>query len=94
MTYAKPVEWQIITRQVTPQIVLAEEEPGLRMEKSNVDVTVRLIQQATNMLHDFWMRYGPDQPWPTHGLSHPFQCGYCFASPKYANTCIAWKETS
>jgi hypothetical protein len=91
MAYQKPVEWQIITRQVTPQIVLADTEPALRLDHTDHDSTVLIVQQAAEMLQNFWLKYGPDHPWPTQGILHPFMCGYCFAGPKYGNHCVAWK---
>lgn len=90
MTYDKPVEWQLITRQAAPQVVLPETEPGLRLENAFADATVKMVQQAAWLLEDLWLRYGPDNPWPLHGLTHPFQCQYCFAGPRYGAHCIAW----
>jgi hypothetical protein len=91
MVYEKPVEWQLVTRQVTPQLVLPEDEPGLRLGDSHPDATIRMVQQAAYMLEDFWFRYGPDNPWPLHGLAHPYQCSFCFAGPKYGASCVAWQ---
>lgn len=92
LIYQKPVEWSIVTRQVTPQVITAEQEPGLRMEVGNQDSTVLLMKQTAEMINDMYVRYGPDSPWPTHGLMHPFACSYCGFGPKYGGQCIAWKE--
>lgn len=92
MIYDKPVEWQITTRTKVPSICLPETDPGLRLETGSGDNTVMLIQQAAYMLDDLYLRYGPDRPWPTTGMLHPFMCQYCFAGPKYAFRCAAWKE--
>ena len=93
MVFAKPVEWQIVTRAKAPSICLPETEPELRLEAGNVDNTVMLVEQATHMLNDLYLRYGPDRPWPALGMLHPFMCGYCFAGPKANFKCIAWKES-
>lgn len=85
----KPVEHVIVTKQVTPQIVTASEEPGLLTPVQNRDVTVKILQQAAAMVNDLYARYGPDEPWPAHGTFHDWLCSYCSHKPN----CFAWKET-
>lgn len=91
MVYQKPVEWQCVTRTKTPTICLPETDPELRLEVGNADSTLLLVQQTAMMIEDLYMRYGPDSPWPAHGLSHPYLCGYCGFSQKYGGQCYAWK---
>lgn len=93
MVFQKPVEWQVVTRAKTPTICLPDTDPELRLEVGGGDGVVLLIQQAAYMLNDLYVRYGPDSPWPTTGILHPFLCGYCFAGPKYNFRCAAWKES-
>lgn len=90
MIYQKPVEWQVVTRAKLPTICTPETDPELRLEVGNGDSVVLLIQQAAYMMNDLYLRYGADRPWPTTGILHPFQCGYCFAGPKFTGNCIAW----
>lgn len=92
MVFQKPVEWQVVTRAKTPTVCLPETDPDLRLEVGGGDGVVLLVQQAAYMLNDLYTRYGPDSPWPTTGILHPFLCGYCFAGPKYNFRCSAWKE--
>lgn len=92
MVFQKPVEWQVVTRAKTPTVCLPDTDPELRLEVGGGDGVVLLIQQAAYMLNDLFVRYGPDSPWPTTGILHPFLCGYCFAGPKYNFKCAAWKE--
>lgn len=92
LAYAKPVEWHVVTKQVTPQVCLPEYEPGLRLEVVNQDATVLMVQQAAHTLNDLWNRYGPDRPWPLNGLYHDWACNYCGFGPNYGKNCIAWKE--
>lgn len=91
LVYDKPVEYQIVTKQKTPQVVTALEEPAMFLEPDHHAATLALLNQAMFMLNDFWVRFGPDQPWPTTGIYHDWLCSYCFAGPKYGNYCVAWK---
>lgn len=85
-----PIEWHLSTRSKMPGIFTPETDEGLRLEKSDRDSTALIIRQAWENLSDLWRRYGPDVSWPLHGLTHPFQCGLCFAGPKHSGKCIAW----
>jgi PD-(D/E)XK nuclease superfamily len=82
-----PTEWHVVTNQAEPKVYTAEEEPGLYMSKGNADATITMIKQITERLNDFYTRYGPDNPWPTDGVFHPWVCGRCFAKN---NGCPAW----
>jgi len=87
----KPVYWTVTTKQKTPVNWTWRNAPDLVMEVSNPDVTVNLLVQATQMLNDYWLRYGADRPWPMTGLLHTFACDYCSAGPKNPNpVCMAW----
>lgn len=91
----KPVIWTVTTKQKTPVNWTWAECPDLRMEIQNPDVTVRMMVQATEMLNDYYARYGPDSPWPMTGLMHQWLCSYCSAGPQNPNpTCLAWKGVS
>lgn len=35
-----------------------------------------------------YQRYGPDEPWPASGVTHPFACDYC----GWRDDCWYWKE--
>jgi hypothetical protein len=91
MVYAKPVEYHIITKQKTPQVVTAETAPAMCLHPEHADSTLQVIEQALFSLNDYWTRYGPDHPWPTTGLYHDWLCNYCFAGPSYGGFCVAWK---
>lgn len=86
----RPIEWHVVTRSKTPGIFTPLNEEGLRLEQSDRDSTALIIRQAWGHLADLWQRYGPDKPWPFHGITHPFQCGLCFAGPKHSGKCVAW----
>lgn len=92
LVYDKPVEYQVVTKQVTPQVVTAAEAPALLVHATQRDATLRTIQQGAELLNDYWLRYGPDRPWPLNGLLHDWLCSWCFAGPKYGRSCIAWKK--
>jgi len=88
----KPVYWTVTTKQVTPVNWTWQSAPDLVMPLVNPDQTVDMLVQATHMLNDYWLRYGPDRPWPRTGLLHTFACDYCSAGPKSPNpACVAWR---
>lgn len=94
MAYQKPVEWHVVTKQVTPQVVLPSYEPGLRLDNADHDATALMIQQAAYTLNDLWLRYGADRPWPVNGLFHDWACSYCAYGPNYGSNCVAWKGSA
>lgn len=90
LAIAKPVEHQVVTKQVTPQVCTADTEPGLMTPIQNKDATVLLLQQAVALVNDLYARYGADQPWPANGIFHDWLCNYCSFRPN----CFAWKENN
>lgn len=82
-----PTEWHVVTAQAEPKVYTGETEPGLFLERGNPDAIVALIQQIAQRLNDMYQRYGPDNPWPTEGLFHPWLCDRCHAK---SNGCPAW----
>lgn len=85
-----PVEYQIVTKQVTPQLVTAQDAPGLLLMPPQRQGTEQLILATARMLNDHFCRYGPDNPWPTLGQLHDWLCGYCRYGPDFEGTCPAW----
>lgn len=80
-------DFHIVTKQSSPVVYTPENAPELRFEKGNPDVVVQLIQQTVQRIQDLHDRYGPDHPWPTEGIFHPYMCDYC----NYKDTgCPAW----
>lgn len=86
----KEVEHQVVTKQKTPQVVTGADEDGLMTPIQNRDVTVTILQQATNLVNDLYARYGPDTTWPMNGIFHDWLCSYCSHRPN----CLAWKEAA
>lgn len=94
LIFDKPVEWHCVTTQVTPQITTPETSPELLLENDNHDATIRTLTQAAYLLNDTYIRYGPDRVWPTLGTFHDWLCSYCFAGPRYGDSCAAWNTES
>lgn len=82
----KPVEWHVVTRQATPKVYTAAEEPLLYTEAFNPDATVLIVKRTIAMMSDLWTRYGKDNPWPMNGIHGDWTCGYC----AYKKDCPAW----
>lgn len=85
-----PVQWDVVTRQVTPQLCLAEEFPDLYMPYTNPDPTIRIIRDTALRINDLYARHGADQPWPTTGIFGDWLCDYCTFGPRYESSCIQW----
>lgn len=90
MVLDKPVEYQVVTKQKTPQVVTSIEAPEMLLQPEHHDSTAELIRNAAYMLNDYWVRFGPDQPWPTMGIYHDWLCNFCSFGPKYGGQCVAW----
>jgi len=85
-----PVEWDVLTRQVEPQLYTAQDHPDLRMELQDRGNTERLIRDIYLQMQDMWQRRGDYEAWPQTGYFDPWLCGYCSIGPAYGNTCGAW----
>lgn len=88
----KPIEFQITTKQVTPQIVTGMDEDELFLMQQNKDVTVRMIKQTYEQMQYLYGRYGADEPWPTDGVLHDWMCSFCKHGPGEQNDCIAHRR--
>lgn len=87
-----PVQWDVVTRQVTPMLYTADEYEDLYLPYTNPDATIRLIRETALMISDLYSRLGADQPWPTKGIFSEFLCDYCVAGPRFEKSCIAWAD--
>lgn len=87
-----PIQWDVITRQVSPQLFTADAWPELFMPVRDQQVVQRTIVDIARQMNDLYGRFGADHPWPTTGMLHPWMCGYCAVGPKYAGTCPAWAD--
>lgn len=87
-----PVQWDVITRQVTPQVFTADVWPDLLLPMTNLKVAETLIRDAAKRVNDLYTQYGPTNPWPMEGLHTDWLCSYCVIGPKYEGTCLAWSR--
>lgn len=85
----KPIEYHVVTRQATPKVYTAAEEPNLFVPARNPDTTVKIIEHAVARLNDYYSRYGEGQPWPMDGIFGDWTCGYC----SFKKGCPAWTST-
>lgn len=86
-----PVQWDIVTRQVTPKLYLASEEfPDLYLPLKTPGSTEKLILDTARYMNDLFSRYGSDTPWPTTGIFGDWLCDYCPIGPRYGDSCPIW----
>lgn len=85
-----PSQWDIVTRQVTPQLYLASEWPDLYLGVQSPRFIRQMIYDTARRINDLYGQYGRDNPWPTTGIFGDWLCDYCAVGPKYNGTCPAW----
>lgn len=85
-----PVQWDVVTRQATPQLFLGSDWPDLTLGLADRKVTEQLIRDAAFRVNTLYSLYGPDNPWPMEGVMHDWLCDYCPVGPKYLRSCPAW----
>jgi hypothetical protein len=88
-----PIQWDVLTRQATPQLYLADFFPDLFMKVGDMKVTEQLIRDAARRVNDLYAQYGPDNHWPMEGIFGDWLCDYCVVGPKYERTCPLWINT-
>jgi RecB family exonuclease len=89
----KPVEFHSLSATDTSKavtIVTPLESEALlvaptELERAEIRRTIRAVAAEACFYMD---RYGPDEPWPTHGRFHSWACNYCGFRPN----CPAWQE--
>lgn len=84
---AKPIEWHVITRQVTTKIYTPKEAEELYCPGFNKDATVRIIRLTVERMNDLYARHGKDDPWPTDGIFGDWSCSYC----SFKKNCGVWQ---
>jgi hypothetical protein len=65
------------------------EHPGLSvwMPEEARHEAARNIRAMAWMVNHFYRQLGPDEPWPTTGMAHPWACSFC----GFRSDCPAWK---
>ena len=85
----KPIEWHVAVKSTRPSIITPLESAELlqpyNAERS--EYVVLAYKAAARKISWLMRQFGPDEPWPTSGFTHPWACGYCGYKPY----CIAWK---
>ena len=87
-----PVQWDVVTRQVTTKIYTAEEFPTLRLPEHDPTSTARIVTHTADRIRHLMDTLGPDTPWPYDGfVAQDWLCDYCGAGPKFGSTCGVWR---
>jgi PD-(D/E)XK nuclease superfamily len=85
-----PVQWDVITSQVTPQLYQAPEHPDLFLPVGDLSATRDLVYQLAVSLNATYESFGADRVWPTLGVFGAWTCKQCPVGPQYAATCRIW----
>lgn len=89
-----PVQWDVVTRQVTPKVYTAEMEgcEALSLRGTDPKVTEGMVMGAALRMSYLMDKFGADYPWPLDGYFSDWGCDYCTIGPRAASTCGAWND--
>lgn len=82
-----PFDYHISVATKMPYCILPSADNSLRVEVAPQWRSELLLKQIASEIGFYYMRYGPDHPWPAKGKLHPWACGYCGFRP----TCWGWQ---
>lgn len=84
-----PWGWHVTSRTRTPAVYTPEnsgEAYETPWSEARASKTIRFVGQLIGSIEANLLMFGPDEPWPTTGMSHQWACGKC----PYKSTCPAW----
>lgn len=85
-----PVQWDVVTRQVTPQLYLARDWPDLYLAVRPTKFIEGMIRDVARRINDLYSQFGSDNTWPMTGIFGDWLCDYCPIGPRYGGSCPAW----
>lgn len=86
-----PGEIHLVTKTKQPKVVTPLESPEMFVPVNDIQIkaTEKLVAKAAWTLNHYYATYGPDEPWPQHGVIHDWACNWC----AYRGNCPAWRTT-
>jgi hypothetical protein len=84
----KPAGVHITSRTKVPAVYTPDdgEEYQESWSQAKANRTIRMCGQIESQIESLLLMFGPDETWPTLGLSHAWACGRC----PYKKDCEAW----
>jgi len=82
-----PHEWHISVTTKAPKLQLPQDTPSLRYQVQPRERVERMVSMLVRKIGWMYAQFGPNEPWPTTGKTHPWACGYC----GYRDDCWGWK---
>ncbi len=85
---SKPAGTHVITKTKVPAVYTPADDDCYAepWSKARAAHTIRMAGQMMGSIESMLLMFGPDEPWPTTGLSHTWSCGSC----AYKRDCVAW----
>lgn len=83
-----PHEWHVSVATQSPRVILPAKDNQLRLDVVPKQRAHKMLEQVVAEIGFYYIKYGPDEPWPAKGKLHPWACGYC----GYRPTCWGWAE--
>jgi hypothetical protein len=83
-----PAAWHIVTATKVPAVYTEKDGDEYQepWSEARAQKTIRMCGQIMGQIEACVQMFGPDNPWPTTGLSHTWACGKC----AYRKGCPAW----
>lgn len=83
----RPYDFHITVATKKPYVLTPTTVDTLRVPVVPRARTEQTVAQIAAEIGFYYMRYGPDHPWPVKGKLHPWACNYC----GYRKQCWGWK---
>jgi hypothetical protein len=87
----RDIDWHVLTKQVSPQVVTCVQSPALLQTYSEVQArrTVEIVERLAWRINHCYAIYGEDRDWNWTGVSHTFACTKCH----WRGDCPGWEGT-
>jgi hypothetical protein len=85
----KPIDWHVITKQGTPQVLTSVESPALLQAYSEIQAerTRELVERLAWQINHMYQTFGPDEDWDWTGVTHVYACNHCH----WKGNCPGWE---
>ena len=85
----RPIDWHVITKQSTPQVITSVESPALLQPYSEIqgERTKVLVERLAWRINHTYRNLGEHEDWDWTGIQHTFACKRCH----WRGNCPGWE---
>lgn len=84
----EPYQFHVSVVSREPYVLTPQQAEQLEIPLAPRKRSELLVRQIANEIAFYYVRYGPEAPWPAKGKLHPWACGYC----GFRETCWGWQQ--